>query len=287
MLVSPSCAIRIFLALFLIIVFVQQSCNFRKRCHCKVQVCRTFFRVLCLRTINFIPEFLRFQPFSEVYSLFISIFVIGILFCRFITAHSQMSHQIVAVFFHHRPAVFQQFQIVIPFIIAIRNQIDCIRPAYGCARGFIHHFHTLIRNDRRKQTVIILAVLHIPQPFTEKCRRIHQIRTRMEKNLCIAGPSKAFSGRAVRRQVKKIAFHAPSCILHQPVDPLIRAGKTACLFHIRIDCNGGKILRFYLRIPFYLHIAKSKYCKSGLIVILFTACIEQDFLLRRAYSITF
>ena len=42
--------------------------------------------------------------------------------------------------------------------------------------------------------------------------------------------------------VKKIAFHAPSCILHQPVDPLIRAGKTACLFHIRIDCNGGKIL---------------------------------------------
>lgn len=57
------------------------------------------------------------------------------------------------------------------------------------------------RHDRQK----VLSL------YADTGSRIHQIRARMKENLCISGPSKAFSGRTIRGQIKEIALHAPSC----------------------------------------------------------------------------
>ena len=188
-----------------------------------------------LSSVYLVPELLRLQPFAQMDAFLISILIPGIVLRLFLISHPQIFHQIFRIFLYHRPAVFQQLCVPIPQIIPVRDEIDGVRPPHGGTGRLVHHFHALIRHYRGDQPVVILVVRHIPQPFVEKCRRIHHIGSGIKKDLGIPGPPQTLPGGTVRGDVEEIALHAPERVFIETVHQFTGTGKTSRLCHIRID----------------------------------------------------
>ncbi len=130
-------------------VFAQNIRYLSNGFHCIIQIRGAFLRVPCLCAVYLVTKFLRLQPFTQMNTFFIRIGIVGVRSGRPFILHAQMRHEIIRIFLHHGPGLFQNLPISIAFIITIGNQIHCVRPAHGGAGGFIHHFHALIGKNRR------------------------------------------------------------------------------------------------------------------------------------------
>ena len=168
---------------------------------------------------------------------------------------------------HSGQVLFQNICVVILFPQNIRHQHTGIRPAHRTVHGAHIKVRAALRRDLGKTAVFRLPVVDIVQIFFRKGKIVKEITGRSAEDLRVACPAMALPCGAVGGKVGVVVLGTPDGIFYELVKKRVGAFKKACALHVRVDRNGGEILRLKCHIRLYQHILKAEDGEGGFVVI--------------------
>ena len=152
--------------------------------------------------------------------------------------------------------MFLQNALIAVALIEIERDIDaCARPAHRAVEPPQELIFIDAGCDLRKAAAFVLPIENVADVLARKGGVVRQIGSRIEEDLTVSRPARAFARGTVGREIRRVALKRPKRHVPEALDERMRTDKGRRLFQVAVNGDRGEVLlfkgdvRFDLRIP--------------------------------------